>query len=299
MRPTQGTTKITASLVEAATCVVAATGLVLPATAMGQERYSPSIHWAYASYFGTGWYRLNDRQSAFVISANPTVYRNSLDWPQNESGPAELRIFAPFTIGAASLDFDDIPGIVDPDNLSIVSLGAGADLELPLSPRWSLRPNLRLSYGTPIDASDYAWSYQADVKARYSIGRGRTKWWLQGSLGTVGYEANRGSDDRFTYAGLAVEVASPIDWFRLGDSQAVMHFHVRHINYFDDISVEVGRNIFDSVTNSWEIGAALGKLDGRIRLWRVEFDRLGLSYSYSPSGELRGIGIVFRSIWEP
>jgi hypothetical protein len=34
-------------------------------------------------------------------------------------------------------------------------------------------------------------------------------------------------------------------------------------------------------------------------LWFLSFDRLGLAYDLSPSGELRGIKFVFRSLYEP
>ena len=44
---------------------------------------------------------------------------------------------------------------------------------------------------------------------------------------------------------------------------------------------------------------AFGREDEPIKLWFLRFDRLGLAYNISPSGELRGIKFVFRSLYEP
>ena len=55
----------------------------------------------------------------------------------------------------------------------------------------------------------------------------------------------------------------------------------------------------EEITNFWQAGFAFGKRDRPIRLWFFRFDRLGLAYDISPSGELRGLKLVFRSLYEP
>ena len=56
---------------------------------------------------------------------------------------------------------------------------------------------------------------------------------------------------------------------------------------------------FEEITNFWQAGIAFGKEDRPIKLWFLRFDRLGLAYDISPSGEMRGIKFVFRSLYEP
>jgi len=267
--------------------------------AVAQDAESPTIHWAYASYFGTGWYRLNERQSAFILSLKPGVLGREFEWPPGGDRSASFRLRAPLSVGIANLDFDDVPGIVDPDNLSMVSGGIGGDVELPLTSRLSLRPNAELSYGVPVGESQYAWSYRVDLRGRYAFEHGKLDWWFQGSAGAVGYESNRGPDDRFTYAGIGVEFAYPLTSGQGEDNPSVLYWHANRVHFFDEISVQRTLDVFDSVTNYWQIGAAFGKRDGPLTLWFLRFDRLGLSYNFSPSGELRGLELVFRSTYEP
>ena len=42
-----------------------------PGPAAAQEPVEPTIHWAYASFFGTGWYKLSDERSGYVFRATP------------------------------------------------------------------------------------------------------------------------------------------------------------------------------------------------------------------------------------
>jgi hypothetical protein len=65
------------------------------------------------------------------------------------------------------------------------------------------------------------------------------------------------------------------------------------------MAVPDARGQVDEVTNYWQAGLAFGREDRSIRLWFLSFDRLGLAYDASPSGELRGIKFVFRSLYEP
>ncbi len=46
-------------------------------------------------------------------------------------------------------------------------------------------------------------------------------------------------------------------------------------------------------------GIAFGKEDSPVSLWFLHCERLGLAYTISPSGELRGVKFVFRSLYDP
>ena len=68
--------------------------------------------------------------------------------------------------------------------------------------------------------------------------------------------------------------------------------------FADEFEVQVNRFESDSVANFWQFGLAIGRPDERLKFWRLEFDRLGLAYNYSATGELRGIKFVFRSLYD-
>lgn len=264
-----------------------------------QDEPASTVHWAYASFFGTGWYKLSDQQSAFIANFSPRWISDENDWFGRDDRKPVYSVRVPLTVGVNRLEVDDLPGILDLENFSTVSVGLSADLDVPLTPRFSVRPNVQLSYGTIIGQSNYAWTYRADVRGRYSIGTGRLGWDLIGSAGVVGYDANRGTDDSFTFAALGAEFSYPVSWFSSEGSQTVLYWHLSYIDLLNRIEVRSSPDALTEITNYWQAGMAFGKQDRRIKLWFLSFDRLGLAYDISPSGELRGLKFVFRSLYEP
>ena len=281
--------------------VLAALGCALSyaGVATAQELPVPTVHWAYASYFGTGWYQISDQQSAFIANFSPLLTSGRTRWFGGKDGEAVYSIRMPLTVGLARLDFEDVPGILDPENFSTISAGVRADVDVPVTERFSWRPSLQLSYGTVIGESQYAWTYRGDVRARYTLGSGDLGWALIGAAGLVGYDANRGTDDSFTYAGLGTEFSYPLPWFASKDSRMLLYWHLLYTDFLNRMEVEGLSDQFEEVTNYWQAGFAFGWEDRPIKLWFFRFDRLGLAYNMSPSGELRGIKFVFHSLYEP
>jgi len=264
-----------------------------------QEAPAPMVHWAYASYFGTGWYEISDQQSAFVVSMAPTVRSGDAAWIDGEDRKAVYSLRVPFAVGVTRLDFDDVPGLLDPENFSTVSAGLRADVDVPVTPRFSFRPTAQLSYGTVIGESEYAWTYRGDIRGRYTFRSGDLDWALIGAAGLVGYEANRDNDDSFTYAAAGTEFGYPVKWFGSGDSQTIFYWHLLYTDFLNRMEVRGRSDQFEEITNYWQAGFAFGKRNEPIKFWFFRFDRLGLAYDVSPSGQLRGLKLVFRSLYEP
>lgn len=266
---------------------------------LSQETPEPAIHWAYASYFGTGWYKISGQDSAFIANVAPRWTSGDTGWSEVAGQEAVYTIRIPIAVGVAQLDFEDVPGILDPENFLTVSAGLRADLDLPVTTRFSVRPSVQLSYGTVIGENDHAWTYRGDVRGRYTFQAGNLDWALIGAAGFVGYDAAEGTDDSFTYASLGAEFSYPVRWFSSANSQTLVYWHVLYTDFLN--RVEVQRNLDQPVeiTNYWQAGLAFGKKDQPIKFWFLQFDRLGLAYDISPSGELRGIKFVFRSLYDP
>jgi hypothetical protein len=257
------------------------------------------VHWAYASYFGTGWYEISDQQSAFIANIAPRLASGDVTWLDGLGREASYTVRLPLTVGVARLDLEDVPGIIDFENFSTVSAGIGADVDVMISERFSVRPNAQLSYGTVIGESERAWTYRADVRARYNFPGRSLDWALIGAAGLVGYEANYGIDDSFTYTALGAEFAYPVRWFSSAGSQTLLYWHVQYTDFLNRVEVPGGSDQVEEIANYWQAGIAFGRKDQPITLWFLEFDRLGLAYDISPSGELRGIRFVFRSLYDP
>ena len=278
--------------------VLALGSLPRPVLAQEPEPFEPTIHWAYASFFGTGWYKINDQRSGFIVRApfRWTVGEAQID----EDGERQIAytIRLPFTLGLARLDFEDIAGILDSDNLATASANISLDADIPVTQRFHVRPVAEMGYSTIIDESDWAWTYRAEVKTRTTFEAGKLDWALLFDYGIVGYEPNRGDSDDFEFAAAGLEFGYPVDWFSSTDGQTMLYWHLGYTDFLDEIEVQTGVEEFDSVANYWQVGIALGKRDEPVHIWRLNFDRLGLAYNLSTTGELRGIKFVFRSLYD-
>jgi len=279
----------------------AVVGLALQclSVAAAQEAPVPTVHWAYASYFGTGWYEISDQQSAFIANFAPKILTGEAAWAGDDDRKAVYSIRLPLTVGVTRLDLEDVPGILDLENFSTVSAGVRADIDVPLTERFSFRPSAQLSYGTVIGESEYAWTYRGDIRGRYTFRSGNLDWALIGAAGIVGYDANRGNDDSFTYAAIGTEFAYPVPWFSSGGSQTLLYWHLLYTDFLDRLEVQGRSNQLEEITNYWQAGFAFGRRDEPIKLWFLRFERLGLAYDISPSGQLRGLKFVFRSLYDP
>ena len=67
------------------------------------------MHWAYTSYFVTGWYKINDERCAFVLRTSPRW--SSCEAKLHEDGSPDIAYTfrVPVTLGANQLDFEDLP----------------------------------------------------------------------------------------------------------------------------------------------------------------------------------------------
>ena len=273
-------------------------GLTSSASAQQAEPVEPTIHWAYASFFGTGWYKINDQRSGFIMRA-------PFRWTFGESGFDEFNnreiaysVRLPFTLGIARLDFDDIPSIIDPDNLATASANISVDADIPITQRFHIRPVAEVGYGTVIAESDWAWIYRAEIKTRTTFEAGRLGWALLFDVGLVGYEPNNGVSDDFKFAAAGLEFGYPVSWFSSSDGQTMLYWNVSYTSFLDEIEVRSALEDFDTVASVWQTGMAIGKRDRPVKIWRLGFDRLGLAFNYSSTSELRGIKFVFRSLYD-
>lgn len=273
-------------------------GLAHPAAAQEEDAFEPTIHWAYASFFGTGWYKINNQRSGFIMRApfRWTLGEAGIDDDGNREIAYTVRL--PFTLGLAQLDFDDIAGILDPENFATASANVSLDADIPITQRFHIRPVAEVGYSTIINESDWAWTYRAEIKSRTTFEAGELDWAFLLDYGIVGYEPNQGESDDFEFVTAGLEFAYPVNWFASSENQSILYWHLTYTEFLDEIEVRDGIDDFDEVAETWQAGVALGRRDKPVRIWRLNFDRLGLAYNYSSTGDLRGIRFVFQSLYD-
>lgn len=269
-----------------------------PVQAQDAPAFEPRVHWAYASFFGSGWYEIDSQRSTFILRTAPRRQFGEAEFDEDGRRRIAYTARLPLTIGLASLDIEDIPGIVDPDNLAIASLAVSLDAEIPVTERLNVRPSAEVGYGTVVGETDRAWTWRGQLSGRYAFDTERVEWSLVGELGAAGYEPVEGPSDNFSFATIGTEVGYPVRWFPAENDQTLFYSHVKYTHFVDDIDFDSGIGGLEPVANVWEVGFAVGRRDNPIRIWRFSFDRLGLGIKASPQSELRGIVFVFRSIYE-
>ncbi len=270
----------------------------LLSVAHAQDASPSAVHWAYSSYFGTGWYEVRDDRDVYVLRVMPrwTLREASL----SENGERELGIEfrLALTAGVDSLTLDDIPGVIAPDNLASLSMTPGVDITVPITDRWTLRPYASIGWGKLLNNSESAWTYWAGVKSRYTFSKGKLDWALVNAFGYVGYSSNLGQSEDFWPLMAGLEFDYPLADYQLDDEQLLISWHGLYTTFENDLNLDIVGGSQATITDQWEFGLSLRKETSPIKITWFSFDRLGLAYRFSSSGELKGINLVLSAAFD-
>jgi hypothetical protein len=251
------------------------------------------VHWAVGAFFGTGWYRVDDNRSVYVLRIPPrqTLSRASLD----EDGNRQLGIEVQYPVSLGLNRLDEIPDFVEFDNYSTISFTPGVQVEVPINPRWSLRPYAHVGYGWESETQEGAAIWYGGVKSRYLLSDSRSRWSLLNGLFFAGYKPE--FEDRGQYASFmtGLEAKHPIQSFRLDDDPLYLNWYLTYDWFFDELSFHIDAERVESFRDQWELGLALGKRDAPIKIWFMSFEHIGLAYRWSSDANFNAITVNFRS----
>lgn len=274
--------------------------LLLPLATLAQESDPPTaqLHWAYSSYFGTGWYRVAGDRDVYVVRMTPRWTWGEASLVKDGKRSVGLTFKTPVSVGLDRFDYDDVLGAVDVDNISFLSINPGIDVEVPINEIWSLRPYASVGYGDAIDASDSAWTYWAGVKSRVSFRSGKLNWRLLNQVGFVGYTPNEGPNDTIWPILAGLEFDYPVGAPTTDGDQLLLHWRAAYTLFGDDLDFSSIPEVIRSVDDQWEIGVAIARRDSRIPIWFLNFDMLGIGYRASSNGDLKGVTFIFHSLFD-
>jgi hypothetical protein len=270
---------------------------VLASPAFAQDELAPPIHWAYGAYFGTGHYEVDDGQSAYVLSFRPSyrVRTARLDQTGRSIG-IELRF--PVAVGTHRFDLRNAGSTLRFDNVNTLSFVPGAEIDIPLTARWSLKPFGYVGYGAQFSGDASAWMYWTGLKSRVRFPGKSLAWSLFNSLTYVGY---RDDEEHSNVLPLftAVEFERPLR-VKIANELVHLHWHLGYTSYLNEIELRPGRSTLRPVTidDEWELGAAFSTGAEPLRLWRFKWDRVGIAYRFSSNGEFEGVSLSFRSLFD-
>lgn len=192
----------------------------------------------------------------------------------------------------------NLGAVFDIDNFGTVSVTPGVEVEVPVTKRWSLKPLAYAGWGTEIDGPQSAWIYWAGLKSRYRLSSGDLDWSLVNSIEYIGYTPNEGASNDAVPIMVGLEFQRPMGNVRLGGHQVYLDWHATYTTYLDNLEFLVRDVSISQVADTWELGLAFSKGKHKLKLWQLEWDRIGLAYRFSSSGEFQGVALVFRSVFD-
>lgn len=263
-----------------------------------QDFDSSSINWGYSAYFGTGWYQANSDREVFVIRTTPRWELREADIAEDGTRTFGIELRFPITLGLDRFDLEDIPGTIDTENLASLSFTPGIHITIPINERWLLRPYATVGWGKVLNESGYSWTYWGGIKSRYAFQKGKLEWALVNAASYVGYTPSEGRSDGLWPLMAALEFDYPVGNKQETDEQLVLSWHGMYTTFQDDLEIVLTDNSIEPITDEWEFGLSLHKRNKRIKILFVSFDRLGLAYRFSSSGDFKGISVVFRSVFD-
>ena len=268
--------------------------LLFPGLSSGQDSSDESVHWAYSAFLGTGWYELDSNRQVYVLRIPPRWYFR--DSSIDDSGQRKLGIefHFPLTFGLHKLE--QLEDFIDIDNIGTVSFNPGVEIEYPISRRWHLRAYGHLGRGVEADSNDAAWMYDAGLKSRYSFQNGKLEWAIVNEIFIAGFDENTGESDSLSGMMAGLDFTHPIS---LGSANNLkLDWDIVYRWYENDPSFLGIRGLTGTpvtLEEEWEIGVALAKRDGPIKIWFMDFEHMGLIYRFNTDGSFRAITVNFRS----
>ncbi len=270
--------------------------LALHGAAAAQEQAQAerdSIHWAFSSFLGTGFYRVSGDREVFVLDL-------PVDWTWREPVLAldgertwGVRFEAPVNLGVHSIDFVD--DLLDFDTYGTVAVTPGVEVELPVSDRWRVKAYGHFGWGTELSSEEQAWIWDAGLRSHLAFTRGDLDWGLYGEAFTAGFTPDEGPSSSLGGLGGGVDFSHPVSWRANDGTPLRLTWDVTYRWYADTLTFRSRFGSTTQVEDEWRVSAALARSDGPIRIWFLEFDQLGLSYRIDSEGQFRGITVNFSA----
>jgi hypothetical protein len=259
-----------------------------------------SVHWAYASFFGTGHYSLDGESETTVlrVSAGHVVRRAELD----EAGArmVGIRVRVPFAIGAHEFDSPDLFPSFRFESVNSFSIVPGVEIDVPIASHWNLKPMAYVGWGTETGGDVHAAIFRLGLRSERVFEPGSIDVALYNSLLRMGYSANDDSSDAVNLFEIGLDFSRALANRKLGGAPVEIHWHALYTRYFDEIHLDSSDFSLEpaGIDSEWEIGAGFGRQGERLGLWRIRFDRVGLAYRFDSDGQFSGVGIVFKSLFD-
>ncbi len=247
--------------------------------AVAGDQNDSGIHFAFATWMGTGYYQVGDRSIAILnLPFSYQLQERGLDsWG--------WRIKLPLSLGASR--YDDLHR-----GLQTFTFVPGIEADIPLSSKWEIRPYAQLGVGKEFGAdNDKAIIYGVGFNALGRYPLENFDLLLGGGLLLAGSETPNQKDNLlgFSKLDLGAAISRPADFNFMG-RPTVVNFFVVASRFTNRATFALVDDRDESLKNILELGFSLGT-QPQAELAGFKIPHLGLSYV--TGDHLKGIKLNF------
>jgi len=229
--------------------------------------------WYYSAVFGTGSYRIGERD-VFVITA---PYSNT--YREASEDKYEIAYTLPVTLGFYDYATEDIIDLEIPSDVATLTFLPGIHYVIPLSDNWVIKPFANLGYGKEFEGGEEAWIYSAGVRSLYHVRENSWRIAFGSALYYAGNTRESESDLGFAALELAVDISHETDMQM--DGQKVYLGGYAAVYLFSNLEfIQSDQTTFE-LNEQYELGLTISASD-HINMLGMELDRIGIGYLASP-----------------
>ena len=247
--------------------------------ALAQEAELSPINFAYATWIGSGYYQLEDRD-LYVLRlpiAIPIRSVNDDHWGINLLLPVTFA-YEQFNSNFLDYIFDDILG---------AAFVPGVEVQIPVSKNWTLKPFGQIGIGYSESTTTYI--YGGGIKSLYSFQWSGVDFGLGNSLIFAGEDATGNSEDEgFSMFQIGLDARHLIN-FSTGNRDTDIGSYVVVSQFLDTFDFfGINGEVSQRVRTLVQIGVTLS-IDPPVTLLGIDFSRVGIDYTFG--NDFNGIGL--------
>ncbi|MCP3661521.1 MAG: hypothetical protein GY696_03330 [Gammaproteobacteria bacterium] len=236
------------------------------------------ISFAFATWMGTGAYRVSNRSVAVL---NLPIY-----YPLREATPEQWGVEIKLPVALGSYRYEDLP--ID---LQTVTFVPGMELDIPVSDTWRIKPYAQLGMGKDFsDGRENALIFGAGLKALGAYPFRDFDLVIGGGLLLAG--SNLVSEDEtngFSKVDLGLNGRFPVD-FTVWSEPAVIDIFFVASRIINKATLPLIEDDEDQLKNMFELGFSLGSQPAA-KIGQFNIPKMGISYIFGD--HLKGIKFNF------
>ncbi len=245
--------------------------------ALAQE--AEPINFAYATWIGSGYYHLADRE-LYVLRIPIAISLRSVN--DDHWG---INLLLPVTFAYEQFNSNFLDYVVD--DILGAAFVPGVEVQIPVSKNWILKPFGQIGIGYSESTTTYI--YGGGIKSLYSFKWGRVDFDLGNSLIFAFEDATGNSEDEgFSMLQIGLDARHLIN-FSTRNRDADIGSYVVVSQFMDTFDFfGINGEVSQRVRTLVQIGLTLG-IDRPVTLLGIDFSLVGIDYTFGK--DFRGIGI--------